>query len=1000
MKKLILSVVVMSLSGLTVIAQELPAAGKMKLVSGKYSITLLPARSFMLSGFAYDDTNLFVSDAATAGAFIQPSKAPEKLISLKVTVNGKVPEKIAHTLSGELIEIERETLFGAVKLQTFLKLTPKGLAYSVRYKIETTEKPGYLYLATMPWNTGFTEWMTHADGKSATGNLVSDGDWKLNSDLNWMAVYWQEQELGVVTGVLTPVPVTGRKHAIWDHRSYHKYFLSHKLPDWKAGYESPLYTLEFRVFKAAAPQWKREAEITAEAMAFPPAFGTGRKLNQIEIVPPGPISGRNDWASPRRGIEALHPDFVLPPFVPVEADAAGAAVWNRHYKIADNGLLKESLIGGRDFLARPMTLDIMIDGEKINFRPLGTRLIENYKGKAVYSSESDAAKAKLEVKTTVEYDGMIRVDLSLIPKQAIIVDKFEYAFHLPDGNAKYLHFIGCPPVNGLSIMVPKESMTFGVPEKTGVFFSEPFKTLVWLGNDDEGFLWFSPSEQNFYPEEPAERPAALQAEKKDRETTFRVTPVSKPLKTADALNYTFGFFATPVRPMPEKWRTWFLTTRRAMYGSEKAHGYVGNMPMIWPDEHRSTAAPCFSEESEAKMRRFAGELHKEGRNALGYTDPIRVHIGYLKYLDEPSRGAQLNDLFLAPASENDAFLYRVPVIAENMKKWQTHPELIYSYGAARGGREVRVSGASEWADFYCFLIECYAKLGYDGMGDIDNCFPIRDMNELHGAGFVRRDGKRHWQWDWFERRDLMKRMAAIFLKERGKPGILIAHASATWAIPFISFCDANMTYEHSNSGYYASKSFLSKYGRNNEALEEMLRRGDPGFLRHAFPPERWRAELTGRQFGLPCVIMSNLTKSPQLDKELAGSRVHARALAANIIAHDAIMWPIWCDTAPMVELQKIRERFGVGEQDVIFHPYWEQNLVTAGKTPFSIGVYTRPGKALVTVSNLTDNALSGEIDFSKLKMQTVRNAETQEIFKGGAMTLAPYDYVIFEAFEK
>ena len=243
-----------------------------------------------------------------------------------------------------------------------------------------------------------------------------------------------------------------------------------------------------------------------------------------------------------------------------------------------------------------------------------------------------------------------------------------------------------------------------VPTENGVFMQEPFKTLVWFGNNDKGFLWFCGSEQHWSPQEQAQRPDALTASVTDSELSFTVSPVTKVYEIAKPITYTFGFFATPVRPMPEGWRTWLFTTRNAQYGSEAAHGYIGNMAMIWPDEYRTIPAYPRIKDTK-KVKGFIDNLHDKGKNALTYCDPIRVGIGCLKYLDKQASGQQLNDLFLASSTpEDDAFVYRIPELAENMKAWQTLPELIYSYGASQGGREVRVSSASGWADFFCFLI--------------------------------------------------------------------------------------------------------------------------------------------------------------------------------------------------------------------------------------------------------------------------------------------------------
>lgn len=983
---------------LTASGTEMPDSGLFEMKSGDYTVTLLPKRACSLSGFAYDGIQLFTSDTASAGSVVQPLRTPEKVLSVELEADGAKISRAVSPVSGKKLVFTKTSLLDGLRLKTVMTLTPSGLIYSVSYEIVSGEKPSYFYPVTMPWNTAFTDWIMNTPSGGASGNLVSDGSWCLNADLSSYALYRQNGEVGVAAGVKTPIPTAVRKHAIWDHKTYHKYFLFHKLPEWKKGYRSPVYTMEFRAFRSNVPAWRKTALETIREMGLAPSESNVRMKNNVTIVEAGPVSGRRDWNNPRRGIEALDPDYVLPPFRPVEAKGDTASVWNREYRISPYGLIAEAGIAGGNFLAEPMTFRTVVNGRETVYRTGAPRLVESRKGRAVFAGRADSDLLSLEVRTTVEYDGMVRVDLAVEPKREVVVNRLEYAFSLPEKNALYMHFIGCPNVNGLSIMVPSESMSFKVPERDGIFFREPFKTLVWFGDNDKGFLWFSGSEKNFYPDEQADRPGALEAVKKGGKVTFTVSPVTKPLKTSRRLDYTFGFFATPVRPMGSRWRNWLFTTRRGMYGSEKSHGVCGSMPMVWPDEYRSTAAPLFSRESEAEMKRFTEELHKKGRPALGYFDPIRVHIGYLKYLDRQPKGQQLNDLFLARPAGEDAFLYRVPILQENMKAWQTIPELIYAYGASKGGREVRVSSDSGWADFACFLMECYAKLGFDGMGDIDNCFPIRDMNPLHGAGYVGFDGKRRCEWDWFARRDLMKRFAAVFLKERGR-AILVAHASATWSIPFMSFCDANMTFEHSNSGYVASERYLSEYASHNRELREKLAKGDPAFLRYAFPPERWRAELTGRQFGIPCVIMSNLTKSPQLDKKSAEGLAAARELTGRIAAHDCIMWPIWCDTAPMITLQKIRDAFGTAEPDVEFHPYWSQKKVRA--EGFAAGYYKRPGKALVIIVNFADRPVSGTVDFSALKPAGIRNAETGKSFRdGGVLSLAAGDYAIFETAEK
>lgn len=963
----------------------IPSQGTLRFQSGPYSLILSAPSAFTPTAFRFEDTELLAKSGANGtilsfpgGKMLGASTATEKVEKLHLTVDGREQEiRTNGQYAGKRIVLEKESVIGGYCFFSSYILTPDGLELPIRYRCENDQKPSYFYLFAMGFSPQFNEYLTPA----GQGSFQADGTWGPNSDFPWAALYMKSAGTGVVLSFPEKIPVVSRKNTFWDQKVYKKFYLFHAVPEFKPGKESPVYQMNIRAFKVPENKWSETAkEIAGKMNAFtnnsaPKAPAPERKLNPTPIPDFGDTS-KEDWKSNRRGIEALSPDFVLPPFENVQADSNGAKVWNRRYDLDGSGLLSKVLIGNESFFSRPMSMDITVNSQKVAFRPSGSKMLMNKKGRAVFERTLTSTDLDLKTVTTIEFDGMVRVDMTLIPKKKLSLDRFSYAFHLPRKNALFTHFIGAPNSH-ISIMIPKESFTMPVPEKNGEFFREPFKSLVWFGNHDKGFLWFCGSERNWSPQDQSLRPSALTASATDKEVSFQTVPVSAPYVIQSPVTYTFGFFATPVRPMPDGWRDWFCSTRRGIYDSETRHGKVGTLPMIWPDEYRTNGVSMRIKDTP-KVEKWIKELHAADRPALTYCDPIRASIGLLKYLDMSPRGQQLNDLYLAKDNAaNDFFLYRTPELAENMKNWQTLPELIYNYGAAHGGLEVRVSSASGWADFFCFLVEKMALMGFDGFGDIDNCFPIRDMNEAHGAGYVDQDGIRRYEWDWFARRDLMKRIAAIFLKTRGKPGILVAHSSATWSIPFISFCDANMTFEHSNSGYFSNPGFLSKYGKHNPEITGDMKAGGKQFLRYAFPKERWQAELNGAQFGLPCIVMSNLTKSPQVDKEYAKSKRAARELGAFVAAHDCLLWPIWCNTAPLIRLIEIRKEFGLGNKDVECYPYWsDANPVKSSNPAISVTTYRRPGKLLLNVCNLTDNEAEASLEFGSLVPVQIINQET------------------------
>lgn len=66
-----------------------------------------------------------------------------------------------------------------------------------------------------------------------------------------------------------------------------KYFLFHKLPEWKKGYRSPVYTMEFRAFRSNVPAWRKTASETIREMGLAPSESNVRMKNNVTIVEAG-----------------------------------------------------------------------------------------------------------------------------------------------------------------------------------------------------------------------------------------------------------------------------------------------------------------------------------------------------------------------------------------------------------------------------------------------------------------------------------------------------------------------------------------------------------------------------------------------------------------------------------------------------------------------------------------------------------------------------------------
>lgn len=241
--------------------QTLPKVGYVTLNSGDYTVTVMPTSNYRISGFAYQNKELFLSRGAASGTNIAPA-VTEKLLSAKITVDGTVPAKVtASPVKGNKVELEREALYGDVKITSKYTVTAEGLSWCIKYKLESAaKKPSYFYLYTMAWSPKFKEFVYSKKGVNKSGKLTSSGAWVINDDFDYMGVFDPERKVAAISIMKSTVPGEMRKNAIWDHKSYHKYFMMHKRPAWKAGYESPEYTMQFAAINTDAADWQKNVD--------------------------------------------------------------------------------------------------------------------------------------------------------------------------------------------------------------------------------------------------------------------------------------------------------------------------------------------------------------------------------------------------------------------------------------------------------------------------------------------------------------------------------------------------------------------------------------------------------------------------------------------------------------------------------------------------------------------------------------------------------------------
>lgn len=222
------------------------------LTCGDYSITTGKRFNGKVAGLAFGGKELWVTAGTTQlGTLYEAPFPKDKFAQYTITVDGEVPAFVDGDIMGRKIELRRSSDYGDLKLFDHYTLTPEGLTWSVRYKIVSEKhKAKYFYLFTMPWSNKFTEYTYWKNDIQKSGKLLNKKAWLICDDLDKLSMYSPELKVNVVTEVEGYIPTESRRHTLWDLPHFHKYFLFHARPEWKAGYESPTYTVRIKACKA------------------------------------------------------------------------------------------------------------------------------------------------------------------------------------------------------------------------------------------------------------------------------------------------------------------------------------------------------------------------------------------------------------------------------------------------------------------------------------------------------------------------------------------------------------------------------------------------------------------------------------------------------------------------------------------------------------------------------------------------------------------------------
>lgn len=651
-----------------------------------------------------------------------------------------------------------------------------------------------------------------------------------------------------------------------------------------------------------------------------------------------------------------------PLFEKLIAEGSRVSMWNRAYTLKADGLLSGIENAGTAFLSGPMRLTGRVNGADLATVNATSEVIETGPYAHVIRSRALLGEATLTTLTRIENDGMIRFTIDLSSEKDATFQDIAIRLPLSGPLFDFVHYIAETRAKSASIELPAGTGRIWGSREARVRYEKEvreyksdvggalknanvknsFLPFVWVGSGSAGLAWFAESDAGWQDQE-GRSIVELTREGGVLEMTIHAVMGRLTKKT---LTLDFGLQATPVKPLPPRWRTWQHYNARGLHEGRQIE-----------------------------------------RNQRTYDENIVSDFGDILMFDLDCIGLDTPNRFSRKITNPDttrAFIRRCREKNYKVFSYVT-PFLIDQDDAATDGRQDwrRVpylsrdwnhDGTEKRQDYVCHnapgnllhilqsVEDLVTRYDLDGVY-IDVPF-FNGGCMAPGCTHLRADGSPQPIFRIFQMREFYKKLASIFVRH-GKYPYLLVHNSTGTLIPAYSWCWAGKPGEFmADIGYSMNH---NEYLRDHRAKAIV--------------------ELNPHPWGLVTFCMDDLKFTryevirakedrPFTSKEDFEDHLKARYLGIPLL-HDSLLMN-WCSTPKFsYPLHRARRDFGIGGDDVTFHPYWDKTSMNSGHPAVALSYYLRPGGVMLSLVNFSDE----DVEFDL----TLR-PEIRSLLNGAALT--------------
>jgi hypothetical protein len=643
------------------------------------------------------------------------------------------------------------------------------------------------------------------------------------------------------------------------------------------------------------------------------AFLADTNGQRVGPTPPGALASE-PWTLPETpwlGNTLGVTQRVQPPWTPVARDGLTLRVWGREYTLAGGfGLPQQVTSQGRALLARPVALELLCDGQALALAEPAVRITTVLPQVAGWRGSAVAGDVALSVRGRLEYDGMVLLQLTLAPRisgRPVRLDGIRLATTMPKERALFLN----TATDQGYWWYPYKGW---IPETPGVVHDNlrqraaktSFLFFALFFDHETGLEWFADNLAGWQVDE--RRPVQEIVRMPGGDVQLLCHLANQPFELREPLTITFGYDATPVKPLPPDWRATYVHHNPLPgVASDKA------MWWLWSDNRYDKFRPNVFLLRPDDLEGFAS-------------------------LRQP--GHQVHRVRLAPFTNQHVTIPAYPENQQPDKGWGWFNNLLGAESANDGWTAMPTRGIR---DYWAWNLDAWlASGGLDAIYIDEANTKTVHASLLSGSGYRRPDGTHGYGHNTLGMREQLKRVRQLFL-DHGKPlpavwiptyGMMIPHAFAF--VDMVSEGEAFMFDKPE------APDWIDVWG-----ADLLARTAGPGA--RGGP---WLLALgPAQKFGFIPVFL-NYIKFYDKPEYLPAMRAQYALLGLLDII------PV---SPELGWFFKAKQDFGMSAPETVFRPFHAQAEVRAEREDVPISYYRRGDRLLLVVSNLGREPYTGRV---------------------------------------